>query len=89
MFIKTKENFETEVDKYAKKNIISKLEKQGIDYLQLDEKDFDSLVADEIEILKSDSKKVGVGIGIGILISLVTGIYGVNDDWTSRKSLCK
>jgi predicted transcriptional regulator len=74
MFIKTKENFETEVDKYAKKNIISKLEKQGIDYLQLDEKDFDSLVADEIEILKSDSKKVGVGIGIGILISLVTGI---------------
>ena len=74
MFTKAKENFETEVEKYAKRNIISKLEKQGIDYLQLDEKDFDSLVADEIEILKSDSKKVGLGIGIGILISLVTGI---------------
>ena len=74
MFTKVKENFETEVEKYAKRNIISKLEKQGIDYLQLDESDFNSLVADEIEILKSDSKKVGLGIGIGILISLVTGI---------------
>lgn len=74
MFTKAKENFETEVEKYAKRNIISKLEKQGIDYLQLDESDFNSLVADEIEILKSDSKKVSLGIGIGILISLVTGI---------------
>ena len=74
MFTKAKENFETEVEKYAKSNIISKLEKQGIDYLQLDESDFNSLVADEIEILKSDSKKVSLGIGIGILISLVTGI---------------
>ena len=74
MFTKVKENFETEVEKYAKRNIISKLEKQGIDYLQLDELDFNSLVADEIEILKSDSKKVGLGVGIGILISLVTGI---------------
>ncbi len=74
MFTKVKENFETEVEKYAKRNIISKLEKQGIDYLQLDELDFNSLVTDEIEILKSDSKKVGLGIGIGILISLVTGI---------------
>jgi methionine synthase II (cobalamin-independent) len=74
MFTKVKENFETEVEKYAKRNIISKLEKQGIDYLQLDELDFNSLVTDEIEILKSDSKKVGLGVGIGILISLVTGI---------------
>ena len=46
MFTKAKENFETEVEKYAKRNIISKLEKQGIDYLQLDESDFNSLVAD-------------------------------------------
>ena len=74
MFTNAKENFETEVEKYAKRNIISKLEKQGIDYLQLDELDFNSLVTDEIEILKSDSKKVGLGVGIGILISLVTGI---------------
>lgn len=74
MFTKAKKNFETEVEKYAKRNIIAKLQKQGIDYMQLDESDFNGLVADEKEILKSDSKKIGAGIGIGILISLVTGI---------------
>ena len=74
MFSNIKEDFGKEVQKYARKNIIAKLEKQSIDYKQLDQSDFDGLVADEIQILKSDSKKVGAGIGIGILISLVTGI---------------
>ena len=74
MLNKTKKSFDLEVRKFAKNNIIAKLEKQGIDYQQLDDKDFESLISDEIEILKSDSKKVGAGIGIGILISLVTGI---------------
>jgi len=74
MFKETKKNFNLEVRKYATKNIIKKLEEQGIDYTQLQDEDFNSLVADEIEILKADSKKVGAGIGIGILISLVTGI---------------
>ena len=67
-------NFNNEVEKYARKNIINKLQNQGIDYHDLADEDFDDLVADEIEILKSDSKKVGMGIGIGLLISLVTGI---------------
>ena len=74
MFDDIKNNLDTEVNKYARKNIIAKLQKQGIDYKQLADSDFNELVADEIEILKSDSKKVGAGIGIGILISLVTGI---------------
>ena len=74
MFNETKKNFEIEVHKYARKNIIKKLEEQGIDYLELEESAFDQLVSDEIEILRADSKKVGVGIGIGILFSLVTGI---------------
>lgn len=74
MLAKAKENFISEVERYARKNIIAKLKEQDIDYLQLEDADFNSLVSDEIEILKSDSKKVGVGIGIGILISLVTGI---------------
>ena len=74
MFNETKKNFGIEVNKYARKNIIIKLEAQGIDYQQLEDSAFDDLVADEIEILKSDSKKVGAGIGIGILFSLVTGI---------------
>jgi len=72
--VKLKKNFEEEVKKYARNNIIKKLEKQGLDYKQLEDSAFDDLVTDEIEILKSDSKKVGAGIGIGILLSLVTGI---------------
>ena len=74
MFNETKKNFEIEVNKFATKNIIKKLEEQGIDYLQLEDSAFDELVADEIEILRADTKKVGMGIGIGILFSLVTGI---------------
>ena len=74
MLDELKETFDTEVNKYAKKNIIKKLEEQGINYLDLDDESFDELLKDEIEILKSDSKKVGAGVGIGLLISLVTGI---------------
>ncbi|WP_457748223.1 hypothetical protein [Sulfurimonas sp.] len=74
MLNETKKNFEQEIQKYAKKNIINKLEKTGVDYRLLDETEFESLVLDEIEILKADSKKVGTGIGIGILFSLLTGI---------------
>ena len=74
MFNEAKKNFSIEVKKYATKNIIHKLEEQGVDYHLLEEAAFNDLVADEIEILRADSKKVGTGIGIGILISLVTGI---------------
>ena len=69
-----KEEFTNEIDKLATKSIIKKLNKQGIDHNDLDEAEFNSLVADEKEILKSDSKKVGVGIGIGIALTLLTGI---------------
>ena len=74
MFNEIKKNFETEVEKYATKNIIKKLQEHGVDHTQLADEDFSDLVADEIVILKADSKKVGTGIGIGILISLITGI---------------
>lgn len=74
MLNELKENFEEEIKKFARKNIINKLEKQGIDYKQLNESDLNGLIADEMEILKSDSKKVGSGIAIGLLISAVTGI---------------
>ena len=74
MFNETKKNFDAEVQKYARKNIMKKLEDQGVDYKLLTDEAFEGLVSDEIEILKSDSKKVGAGIGIGILFSLVTGI---------------
>ena len=74
MLNKSVEAFHAEVYKHAKSNIIKKLEKQGIDYQQLEQNDFDSLVDSEIEILKSDSKKVGLGVGLGIALTLLTGI---------------
>lgn len=74
MFNEAKKSFEIEVNKFAKKNIIRKLDEQGINYKELEKSVFDDLVADEIEILKADSKKVGAGIGIGIVFSLLTGI---------------
>jgi len=74
MYKEMKQTFQSELEQYAKANIIKKLEKQDLDYRLLEMEEFESLVLDEIEILKTDSKKVGAGIGIGILISLVTGI---------------
>ena len=74
MFTKAKESFDDEIYKYAEKNIIEKLKKQGVDHEELDNFDFDDLVASEVDILKSDTKKVGIGIGIGLLISTLTGI---------------
>jgi len=74
MFANTKQTIKSEISKYAKRNIIKKLEKQDIDYTLLENEAFNELVEQEIKILKSDTKKVGTGIAIGILITLVTGI---------------
>jgi len=74
MFNEVKQNLSEEVQKFATKNIIKKLQEQGINYQELEDEAFNDLVADEVEILKADSKKVGTGVGIGILISLITGI---------------
>lgn len=69
-----KNNLLDEIEILARKSIIEKLHKEGINYQELKEHEFEALVADEKEILKSDSKKVGLGVGIGIAISLLTGI---------------
>lgn len=74
MFNDAKNELLEEIDKLAVRSIIKKLEKQGIDHHDLETDEFNALVADEKEILKADTKKVGVGIGIGIAISLLTGI---------------
>jgi len=70
----TKESFNTEFEKLARANIIRKLKKQGIDPNDLNTIELNDLIVDEIKILESDSKKVGLGIGIGLAISLLTGI---------------
>ncbi len=68
-----KESFNEEIYSIAKTNIKRKLKKQGIESLQLSTIEFDALVEDEIEILKSDSKKVGAGVGIGFVLSMLLG----------------
>ena len=71
---KAKTTFSTEIEKIARHNIMRKLEKQGIDYKDLSVADLNELIADEIKILESDTKKVGLGIGIGLVISMLTGV---------------
>ena len=70
---KTKQTFNHEIEKIARTNIKQKLQKQGIDYRDLEPYEFESLVEAEREILESDTKKVGLGIGIGLAISMLTG----------------
>lgn len=71
---KTKFTLKKEIKNIATKNIIKKLEKQGISYKELSALEFNDLLQDEIEILKSDTKKIATGVGIGLVISMLTGI---------------
>jgi len=70
----TKKTILDEIHQIAKKNLIKKLKQQGIDPKQLKDEEFQELLDAEIDILKNDTKKVGIGIGLGILFSLFTGI---------------
>lgn len=70
---KSKKTFNNEIEKIARTNVIEKLAKQGVDHRELKSDEFNGLVSVEIEILESDTKKVGLGIGIGLLISMLTG----------------
>jgi hypothetical protein len=70
----TLERFNDEIYNQAKNRVIKKIEKQGIDITLLADKDLESLVMDEIEILKCETKKLGIAAGISIGISLLIGI---------------
>ena len=65
--------FDTNVRKMATNNVLKKLNKQGISRSQVDNTKFNKLVDMEIDIIKSDGKKVGSGIIVGLGISLLTG----------------
>jgi len=70
---KTKETFNHEFEKLARENLIRKLDKQGITHTDLNALEFKELLKAEIEILESDTKKVGAGIAIGIVTSMLLG----------------
>lgn len=74
MIENVKQSFIKEIRQVARENVIKKLQKAGVEYTKLSIEEFESLIDAEIDILKSDTKKVGIGIGIGIAISLLTGI---------------
>jgi len=73
IFSETKQRFNDEIEKLAHSNVVKKLQKEGVNPDSLSSIEFQKLVDMEKEILKSDTKKVGVGIGIGFLISSLIG----------------
>ena len=73
MFDQVQQDFDKNLHKMASSNVLKKLNKQGIQRTDIDDVKFSELIAMEIDILKSDGKKVGAGIGVGIALTLLTG----------------
>lgn len=73
MFSDTQKEFDKNVRKMAISNLLKKLNKQGINKTDITNEKFSELLEMEMDILKSDGKKVGAGIGIGVALMLLTG----------------
>jgi len=73
MFDKVQQDFDKNMHKIASNNVLKKLNKQSIQRVDISDDKFSELIEMEIDILKSDGKKVGAGIGVGIAISFLTG----------------
>lgn len=73
MFNNIQKEFDSNIKKLAESNLIKKLGKQGINRSDITTEKFNELLELELEILKSDGKKVGAGIGVGIGLSILTG----------------
>jgi hypothetical protein len=57
----------------AESSLLKKLNKKGLSRSDLSDMEFETLLADEIEIVKTDGKKVGTGVGIGIALTILSG----------------
>lgn len=73
MFDEAQKEFDKSVRSMAENSLLKKLNKQGLQRVDLSDEKFNELLLDEVEILKADGKKVGMGVGIGIVLSLITG----------------
>ena len=73
MFNEIQNEFDSNIRKMAVSNLTKKLNKQGIQKEDISDEKFNELLEMELDILKSDGKKVGAGIAIGVGISLLTG----------------
>lgn len=71
------ENVQNELNKnikqIAENNLLRKLNKQGLVRNDISNDKFIELLDMEIEILKSDGKKIGTSIGVGIVLTIITG----------------
>jgi len=73
MFDEAQKEFDKSVRTMAENSLLKKLNKQGVQRVDLSDEKYNELLSDEVEILKADGKKVGAGVGIGIVLSLITG----------------
>lgn len=73
MFNELQNDFDSSIRKMAEKNLIKKLSTQGIEKNDISAEKFNELLDLELDILKSDGKKVGTGLAVGIGISILTG----------------
>lgn len=73
MFDDVQNEFDKSVKKMAESNLLKKLNSQGIKRTDITEEKFAELLDMEIDILKSDGKKVGTGIGVGVALTILTG----------------
>ncbi len=73
MFDNLQNEFDTSVKKLAENSLIKKLNKQGISRSDISNEKFNELLKLEIDIIKSDGKKVGAGMAVGIGLSILTG----------------
>ena len=73
MLDQIQKDFDKNLHKMASSNVLKKLNSQGIQRADINDDKFSELIEMEIDILKSDGKKVGTGIGVGIGLSILTG----------------
>ena len=69
MFENTQNTLNDGIRKFAESKLLKRLNENGINRSDLNDEKFNELVEKEIEIIKSDGKKVGAGIGIGAIVT--------------------
>ncbi|MAD41921.1 MAG: hypothetical protein CL623_05965 [Arcobacter sp.] len=73
MFNDLQKELDTSIKSLAENSLLKKLRKQGIERTDISTEKFSELLELEIDIIKSDGKKVGSGVAVGIGISILTG----------------
>ena len=73
MFDSLQKELDSNVLKLAENSLLKKLNKQGLSRSDISNEKFNELLLLEIDIIKSDGKKVGAGMAVGIGISILTG----------------